>query len=233
MHPMPLQTIELNPGLKPGQTPAATVIVCHGLGADGTDFLPMADEIDLGAIGAVRWLLPRAPVRPVTINGGHAMRAWYDILGSELTRREDEAGLRQSFADVQQLIAAEVARGVPAHRIVLAGFSQGCAITLGAGLRCSERLAGLAGLSGYLPLADRTASERSAAMRGVPIFLAHGKRDGVVPLARGSDSRDALVALGHKVEWHEYPMEHSVCMEEVAALKQWLLRVLTPETRVQ
>ena len=219
---MPLQTIELNPA----REAVASVIVCHGLGADGTDFLPMADEIDLSAIGPVRWLLPRAKVRAVTINGGHAMRAWYDILGSELTRREDEAGLREAFADVQQLIEREIARGVPARRIVLAGFSQGCAITLGAGVRSPHRLAGLAGLSGYLPLADHTAAERSEAMRDAPIFLAHGKRDGVVPLARGAVSRDALAALGYAVAWHEYPMEHSVCMEEVQALQQWLLKVL-------
>ena len=219
---MPLQTIELNPA----REAVASVIVCHGLGADGTDFLPMADEIDLGAIGPVRWLLPRAKVRPVTINGGHAMRAWYDILGNELTRREDEAGLRDAFADVQQLIEREITRGVPARRIVLAGFSQGCAITLGAGLRSPHRLAGLAGLSGYLPLADHTAAERSEAMRDAPIFLAHGKRDGVVPLARGAASRDALAALGYAVAWHEYPMEHSVCIEEVQALQQWLLKVL-------
>ncbi len=220
---MPLQTIELNPG----RDAVASVIVLHGLGADGTDFLPMADEIDLSGIGPVRWLLPRAPVRPVTVNGGHVMRAWYDILGSELTRREDEAGLRESFADVQQLIANEVARGVPAQRIVLAGFSQGCAVTLGAGLRSPYRLAGLAGLSGYLPLADRMAAERSPQMNDVPIFLAHGKRDGVVPLARGSASRDVLVSLGYRVAWHEYPMEHSVCMEEMQALQQWLLKVLS------
>ncbi len=219
---MPLQTIELNPA----REAVASVIVCHGLGADGTDFLPMADEIDLAAIGPVRWLLPRAKVRPVTINGGHAMRAWYDILGNELTRREDEAGLRDAFADVQQLIEREIARGVPARRIVLAGFSQGCAITLGAGVRSKHRLAGLAGLSGYLPLSEHTAAERSDVMRDAPIFLAHGKRDGVVPLARGAASRDALAALDYAVAWHEYPMEHSVCIEEVQALQQWLLKVL-------
>ena len=220
---MTLQTIELNPG-----APAvATVIVLHGLGADGTDFLPMADEIDLSAIGPVRWLLPRAPVRPVTLNGGQPMRAWYDILGADLVRREDAAGVRDSITRVHQLIAREAARGVPARRIVLAGFSQGCAITLGAGLRCADRLAGLAGLSGYLPLADTTAAERHPANQGLPIFLAHGRNDGMVPLARGSAARDALLALDYAVEWHEYPMEHSVCMEEVAALNKWLLRVLS------
>ena len=217
-----LQTIELDPGT----TPAATVIVLHGLGADGTDFLPFGDEIDLSAIGPVRWVLPRAPVRPVTINNGYRMRAWYDILGSELQRHEDAAGLRESFAQVHALIEREVARGVPAGRIVLAGFSQGCAVTLGAGLRCPHRLAGLAGLSGYLPLADSTAAERHAASQGVPVFMGHGQRDGIVPLARGAAARDALQALGHPVEWHDYPMEHSVAIEEVQALREWLLRVL-------
>ena len=220
---MHLQTIELNSG----ETPAATVIVLHGLGADGTDFLPMADEMDLGAVGAVRWVLPRAPVRPVTINNGYAMRAWYDILGTDLQRREDEGGLRESFAAVQALIEREIGRGMPARRIVLAGFSQGCAITLGAGLRCPHRLAGLAGLSGYLPLPGALAAERHAANTDVPIFLAHGQRDGIVPLARGTAGRDALQALDHTVEWHEYPMEHSVCIEEVRALEDWLRRVLT------
>ncbi len=218
----PLQTIELDPGA----APAATIIVLHGLGADGTDFLSFGDEVDLSAIGPVRWVLPRAPVRPVTINGGYKMRAWYDILGTDLQRQEDEVGLRASFAAVQALVEREVARGVPARRIVLAGFSQGCAITLGAGLRCTHRLAGLAGLSGYLPLAAQTAAERSAANADVPVFQAHGQRDGIVPLARGAAARDALKALGHDVEWHDYPMEHSVCLEEVQALRQWLLKVL-------
>jgi len=217
-----LQTIELDPG----SAPAATVIVLHGLGADGTDFLPFGDEIDLSAIGPVRWVLPRAPVRPVTINGGYRMRAWYDILGTDLQRREDEAGLRESFAHVHALIDRELARAVPARRIVLAGFSQGCAVTLGAGLRCPHRLAGLAGLSGYLPLADTTAAERHAASQGVPVFMGHGQRDGIVPMARGAAARDALLALGHPVEWHDYPMEHSVAIEEVQALREWLLRVL-------
>jgi phospholipase/carboxylesterase len=219
---MPLQTIELNPA----QAPVATLIVLHGLGADGTDFLPMCDELDLSAIGPVRYVLPRAPERAVTINGGHRMRAWYDILGTDLARREDEAGLRESALLVQRLIDREVARGVPASRIVLAGFSQGCAMTLLAGLRHPQRLAGLAGLSGYLPLAASTTAERHAANADTPVFLAHGRRDGVVPLARGSEARDLLKSLGHAVEWHDYPMEHSVCMEEVVALNQWLLRVL-------
>jgi phospholipase/carboxylesterase len=217
-----LQTIEV----ARGDTAAASIIMLHGLGADGTDFLPFADEIDLSAVGPVRWVLPRAPVRPVSINGGYPMRAWYDILGTDLTRREDQAGLRQSAAQVQALIDREVARGVPAGRIVLAGFSQGCAITLMAGVRCPQRLAGLAGLSGYLPLADSTLAEASAANRDVPVFMAHGRNDGVVVPARGAAGRDLLKAAGWAVEWHEYPMEHSVCMEEVADLRAWLLRVL-------
>jgi phospholipase/carboxylesterase len=220
-----LQTFEVHPGTEP----RATVIVLHGLGADGTDFLPFADELKLGAVGPVRFVFPRAPIRPVTINGHQPMRAWYDVLGTELQRRdglEDEAGLRQSFAAVHALLDREVARGVPAHRIVLAGFSQGCAITLGAGLRYGQTLAGLAGMSGYLPLPASLAAERSAANTATPVFLAHGTRDPMVVLARGTAGRDHLKALNQPLEWHEYPMEHSVCMEEVQALNQWLLKAL-------
>jgi phospholipase/carboxylesterase len=221
-----LQTYEVHPA---GDA-VASVIVLHGLGADGTDFLPFADEIDLKSIGPVRWLLPRAPVRPVTVNNGHRMRAWYDIyeFGAQArSPREDDAGLRESFAAVHALIDREVARGVPARRIVLAGFSQGCAITLGAGLRYRERLAGLVGMSGYLPLASTTAAERSDANALTPLFLAHGRRDPVVGLDRGIASRDALAGLGYAVEWHDYPMEHSVCAEEVADLQRFLQRVLS------
>ncbi len=209
-----------------GEHPVASVIVLHGLGADGSDFVPVAEALDLSAVGAVRFVFPHAPVRPVTINGGYRMRAWYDILGTDLQRREDEAGLRESARAIAALIDRERERGIAAHRIVLAGFSQGCAMTLLTGLRYPERLAGLAGMSGYLPLADRTAAERSEANRAVPIFLAHGSEDEIVAPARGRASRDALAALGHAVEWHEYPMEHSVCPEEIGALNQWLLRVL-------
>lgn len=219
---MALQTIELDPGV----APVATVIVLHGLGADGTDFLPMADELRLETLGPVRWVLPRAPERAVTINGGYRMRAWYDILGPDAPRREDEAGLRESFAAVQALVEREIARGLPASRIVLAGFSQGCAITLGGGLRLPHRLAGLAGLSGYLPLPETLAAERHPASVGTPVFLAHGREDGVVPLVRGQAAREALRREGFDVEWHDYPMEHSVCLEELQALQRWLLKVL-------
>jgi phospholipase/carboxylesterase len=220
-----MQTIEVHPD---GEA-KASVIVLHGLGADGTDFLPFADEIDLAKIGPVRWLLPRAPVRPVTVNNGYRMRAWYDIyqFGAQTqSPREDDAGLRESFAAVHALIDREIARGVPANRIVLAGFSQGCAITLGAGLRFGQRLAGLVGLSGYLPLASTTAAERKDANALTPVFLAHGKRDPVIDIGRAAASRDALKSLGYGIEWHEYPMEHSVSAEEVTDLQRFLLRVL-------
>jgi phospholipase/carboxylesterase len=221
-----LQTYEVDPA---GDA-VASVIVLHGLGADGTDFLPFADEIDLKSIGPVRWLLPRAPVRPVTVNNGHRMRAWYDIFefGAQAKNpREDETGLRESFAAVHALIDREVARGVPAHRIVLGGFSQGCAVTLGAGLRYPQRLAGLVGMSGYLPLANATAAERRDANALTPLFLAHGQRDQVIGLDRGIATRDALKALGMAVEWHDYPMEHSVSAEEVADLQRFLQGVLS------
>jgi phospholipase/carboxylesterase len=220
-----LQTFEVHPG----NDARASIIMLHGLGADGTDFLAFADELKLDTVGPVRWIFPRAPVRPVTINNGYKMRAWYDIyaFGAQVSNpREDEAGLREAFAAVHALIDREVARGVPAGRIVLAGFSQGCAITLGAGLRYRERLAGLAGLSGYLPLAAATAAERSDANALAPLFLAHGRNDPVVGMDRGRASRDALQALGYGIEWHDYPMEHSVCAEEVADLQRFLLRVL-------
>ncbi len=219
---MSLDTIEL----QPAREARACLIILHGLGADGSDFLPMCDAMDLGAVGPVRCVMPRAPERPVTINGGQRMRAWYDILGADLTRREDEAGVRDSIALVHGLIDREVARGMPSERIVLAGFSQGCAIALGAGLRHPQRLAGLAGMSGYLPLQASGAAEQSAANRATPVFLGHGRDDDVVPLARGAQARDALTALGCTVEWHEYAMAHSVCLDEVRDVEQWLLKVL-------
>ena len=223
---MALEVIEF----ETAPNPTASIIVLHGLGADGNDFVPIAQELDLSATGPVRFVFPHGPTRPVTINGGHVMRAWYDILGAELgpggAKREDEAGLRESQALVDALIATERARGVPANRIVLAGFSQGCAMTFMAGLRHGERLAGLLGMSGYLPLGALTAAERHSANADVPIFQAHGTSDNVIPIARAIQSRDALIALGHKVEWHAYPMPHSVCPQEIADMNRWLLEVL-------
>jgi phospholipase/carboxylesterase len=219
-----LETIDI----ETAPQPTAAIVVLHGLGADGNDFVPIARELRLGAVGPVRFVFPHAPVRPVTINNGLRMRAWYDILGAELVRREDEAGLRSSLAQVEALLEREKVRGVPASRIVLAGFSQGCAMALLAGLRHRERLAGIAGLSGYLPLAASTAAERSDANALAPIFMAHGSHDNVVVPARGRDSCELLRKLGYTVEWHEYPMAHSVCQEELADLERWLLRVLAP-----
>lgn len=214
-----------------GPNPRASVIVLHGLGADGNDFVRVARELDLSAAGDVRFVFPHAPVIPVTINGGYQMRAWYDILGADLVQREDETGLRQSLASLEALIVREKARGIPAERIVLAGFSQGCAMALLTGLRHAERLGGIVGMSGYLPLAATTAAERHDANTSTPVFLAHGRMDPVVPLARAIASRDALTALGYSVEWHDYPMAHSVCAQEIADLNRWLLGVLETKDR--
>ena len=214
--------------IETGANPTAAIIVMHGLGADGNDFVPICNELDLSGVGPVRFVFPNAPVMAVTVNNGYRMPAWYDIFGANLVQREDEAGLRRSLASIEQLIAHEKQRGVLARRIVIAGFSQGCAMALLTGLRHQERLAGIAALSGYLPLAAATEAERSEGNRDVPIFQAHGERDGVIPIARAVASRDALTALGYAVEWHAYPMEHSVCMEEIVDLGGWLRGILQP-----
>ena len=219
---MSLKVIEV----QTGDEPVATVLILHGLGADGRDFVPVAEQLDLSSIGPIRFLFPNAPVIPVSINGGCQMPAWYDILGADITTRQDEKGMRQTQDSMNQLIEREIERGIPARRIVIAGFSQGSAMALMTGLRFPERLAGIMGLSGYLPLAAALAAERSPANADVPVFLAHGTRDGVVALPRAIASRDALTALGYPVDWHTYEMEHSVCAEEIADMHQWLLRVL-------
>ena len=219
---MSLQVLEA----QTGENPVATVLILHGLGADGRDFVPVAEQLDLSSVGPVRFIFPNAPVMPVTINGGYQMPAWYDILGADLTQRQDEAGMRHSQQAIDALIEREKSRGVASHRIVLAGFSQGCAMTLMTGLRHPDRLAGLLCMSGYLPLADKTAAERSAANQDVPIFMAHGTRDPVVLLPRATASRDHLQSLGYTVEWHDYAMEHSVCQEEIADMQDWLIKVL-------
>ena len=206
--------------------PSASVIWLHGLGADGYDFVPVVKELEALGAPAARYVFPHAPQIPVSINNGYVMRAWYDILGTDLVRREDEAGLRRSQTQVEQLIDREVARGMPRSRIVLAGFSQGGAITLQTGLRQPEPLAGLVALSCYLPLAPLFAAERAAGSAAVPILLAHGSSDPVVPLARGAAAREQLQQLGYAVEWHEYPMPHSVCGEEIEDIAAFLKRVL-------
>lgn len=208
--------------------PTHAVIWMHGLGADANDFAPLATELGLHDSPAVRFVFPNAPVRPVTINNGMAMRAWYDIFAPDLVRREDANGLQASQQAIQALIARENQRGIPSNHIVLAGFSQGCAMTLQTGLRHPERLAGLMGLSGYLPLADRVTAERLAANQDTPIFLAHGTFDPVVVLQRAEASRDLLLQLGYKVDWKTYPMPHSVCPQEIQDISRFLRTVLVP-----
>ncbi len=208
-----------------GAHPRATVIILHGLGADASDFAPFVHEVDLAPVGPVRWVFPNAPQLPVTINGGYVMPAWYDIHPDR--NHEDEAGLRRAQASIDALLARETARGVPPGRIVLGGFSQGCAVALLTGLRYPERLAGILGMSGYLPLAATLAAERSAANQRTPIFLAHGSQDDIVAPARATASRDLLQSLGYAVQWHDYPMGHSVCLEEVRDLQAWLRGVLS------
>ena len=223
-----IELIEFTTGVDTQAQPVASVVVLHGLGADGSDFVPVAQAMDLSAVGPVRFVFPSAPVRPVSINGGYEMRAWYDIYPPNPggARREDEAGLRESQAIVQQLLDREAQRGVAPGRTVLMGFSQGCAMTLLAGLRVPQRLAGLAALSGYLPLAGATAAERSTANRDTPVFMAHGDQDDIVVPARGEAARDTLLALGQPVDWRQYPMGHEVCMDEVRDLNAWLVQRL-------
>ena len=217
-----LQTVEL----ETGRSPTAAVIWLHGLGADGPDFEPIVPELDLPDALAVRFVFPHAPMQAVTINGGAVMRAWYDVYALEGQRREDAAGVRASQSKVEELIAREQARGIPSARLVLAGFSQGGAIALQTGLRHGERLAGIMALSTYLPVASTLAAEASAANRAVPIFMAHGLDDPLIPIERAAMSRRQLEAAGYAIEWHEYPMAHAVCMEEIADVSAWLQRIL-------
>ena len=206
--------------------PQVAIIWLHGLGADGNDFVPFVQELNLSGLPGIRFVFPHANTMPVTINGGYTMRAWYDIIHTDLGRQEDEKGLRASQLQVEALIEREKSRGIPASRIILGGFSQGCAMTLQTGLRYKEKLGGLLCLSGYVPLADKVAAERSAANQDTPIFLVHGRLDPVIPLARATASRDLLQSLGYNVEWHDYYMQHSVCPEEVSDISGWLNKIL-------
>jgi phospholipase/carboxylesterase len=212
--------------IETSDNPEIAVIWLHGLGADGHDFVPIVRELDLSGLPGIRFVFPHARTMPVTINNGYVMRAWYDITGAELVRREDEAGLRASQQEIEAFIAREKARGIPASRIILAGFSQGCAMTIQTGLRHPETLAGMICLSGYVPLADKLPAERTEASLATPIFMAHGRHDNVVPFARAQASHETLVALGYQVEWHEYAMQHSVCLEEVQQLSAFFQKVL-------
>lgn len=217
-----LQTIEQ----ETGANPTVAVIWMHGLGADANDFVPMLRELDLTGLPAIRFIFPNADTMPVTINGGYVMRSWYDIVHTDLGRQEDEGGLRASQRKVEALIARENARGIPNERIILAGFSQGCAMTLQTGLRQQQPLAGMLCLSGYLPLAAQAATEHTAASKATPVFLAHGRMDPVVPVARATASRDLLAQWGYQVEWHEYAMQHSLCQQEVDDISAWLKKIL-------
>lgn len=219
---MSLQTIEV----ETAPNPTAAVIWLHGLGADGHDFEPVVPELVRRGERAWRFVFPHAPVRPVTINGGMRMRAWYDIVSFDRTAAEDLAGFQDSDTEVRALIAREAARGIPANRVVLAGFSQGGAVSLYSGLRHPERLAGIMALSCYLPLAASTGRERAPANEGAAIFQAHGLADPVLPVGLGLASRDFLMNLGYPVEWHQYGMAHSVCQEELGHIRAFLLRVL-------
>jgi phospholipase/carboxylesterase len=217
-----LETVEV----ETGRGPRAAVIWLHGLGADGHDFEPVVPELGLPPALPVRFVFPHAPMRPVTINNGFVMRAWYDVSDSGGQRREDEAGVRASHAAVAALVAREVERGVPAARIALAGFSQGGAMALHVSLRHPGRLAGVVALSCFLPLADKVAAEASAASRDTPVWMAHGTEDPLIPIARGRHARDVLVGLGRRVAWHEYPIPHAVCAEEIAAIGGFLAGAL-------
>ncbi|WP_373992176.1 alpha/beta hydrolase [Duganella sp. BuS-21] len=209
-----------------GANPTVAIIWMHGLGADANDFVPMLHELDLAGLPPIRFIFPNADTMPVTINGGYVMRAWYDIVATDLGRQEDEAGLRASQRKVEALIARENARGIPNQRIILAGFSQGCAMTLQTGLRQTTALAGLMCLSGYVPIAAQAAAEHTPQSQATPIFLVHGRMDPVIPIARAAASRDLLQQWGYQVEWHEYAMQHALCQEEVAHISAWLKRVL-------
>ncbi len=217
-----LETLEV----ETAPSPRAAVIWMHGLGADGYDFVDIPPLLRLPESLAVRFVFPHAPMQPVTINGGMVMRAWYDVRHDAGARREDEAGIRASQQHIEALIAREKARGVTAARLVLAGFSQGGAMALHTGLRHGEPLAGIMALSCFLPLAERLAGEASAANRDTPIFLAHGTHDPVIPLARARHAHEVLAGLGYRVEWHEYPMPHSVCDAELRDIGAWLTRIL-------
>lgn len=204
----------------------ASVIWLHGLGADGHDFEPIVPQLGRTITEHTRFVFPHAPMRPVTINGGYVMRAWYDVLDAEITRRADPAGVQDSQAILHRWIDAEVASGIPPRRIVVAGFSQGGAIALHAGLRYPQPLAGLLGISCYLPLPAEIANGLAPANAATPIFMAHGTEDPVIPIQAGRQSYEALQALSCKVEWHTYPIPHSVCLEEIQDIARWLTRVL-------
>jgi phospholipase/carboxylesterase len=214
--------------IEPERRADSAVVLMHGLGADGHDFETLVFELRLPPQSAVRWVFPHAPIRPVTLNGGMPMRAWFDILGLDHRSAEDEEGIRVSAEAIRGLVRRERERGIASDRIVLAGFSQGGAMALFTALREPERLAGVLALSTYLPLAGTLEGEAHPANAAVPVFMAHGTLDPIVPIALGEGARDLLRSRGYDVDWHTYPMPHSVSADEVADVREWLLRVLPP-----
>ena len=229
---MELAGLDVPVVVEPAKPATAAVVWLHGLGADGHDFEPVAAELEKGGLDGVRYVFPHAPVRPVTINGGMEMRAWYDIAGPELDRRADIEGVRASAGIARALVDEQVARGIAAERIVLAGFSQGGAVALHAGLRFPFRIAGILALSTYLPGMESLRVEAHAANRDAPIFLAHGSQDPIIALALSERSRATMADLGYTVEVHTYPMPHSVCAEEIRDIGDWLYRVLVHPRRL-
>lgn len=217
-----LEFVEVNPSTKP----TASIIWLHGLGADGHDFVNIVPELNLPKDLALRFVFPHAPVRPVTINAGYEMRAWYDIKGLDTASRQDEMGIRESTQAIHELIENEKQLGIPAERIILGGFSQGGAIALYCGLRYPQRLAGIMALSTYLPLSATLPQEINEANRDTSIFMVHGNDDPVLPLQWALGSRDILLELGYPVEFKTYPMPHSVCAEEIKDIANWIKKVL-------
>ncbi|MBS1169833.1 MAG: estB 1 [Burkholderiaceae bacterium] len=210
-----------------GPNPTVSVIWMHGIGDHGSSFVPLVPEFDLTGCPPIRFIFPHAIERPVTANGGYEMSAWFDIFGSFADERvEDGEGVNQSREWIEQLIAQEKSRGIAANKIFLAGFSQGCAMALETGLRYPEKLAGVIGLSGYIPQLGGFRERYNSANKDVPVFFAHGTQDEVVPISRARDALDVLTELGQKVEWHEYQMPHTLCMPEIIDISAWLRKQL-------
>lgn len=207
--------------------PTASVIMLHGLGANGHDFAGLVPEFNLLGCRAIRFVFPHAPAIPVTVNAGYVMPAWYDISGSDLVSKQDVSGIQQSELAIVALVANEIKRGIQPQHIVLAGFSQGAAMALHTGLRLPYAIGGVVALSGYMPLADRFAIERAQANAATPVFIAHGQHDPVVVPRRGEETRDLLLGLGYRVEWHSYDTEHNVTPEEVDDMGAFLRAVLS------
>lgn len=212
--------------LETGSSPTHTIIWMHGLGADGNDFVPIVNELNLFPDVHIRFVFPHANMRPITINNGYVMRAWYDIYNVKLNYQEDENGIRESQNAIENLVDHQIFCGIKPENIILAGFSQGGAMALHVGLRQKKKLAGILALSCYLPLVNTLLKEVQPANSSIPILMAHGNRDHVVPVKLAIQSRDLLLNNKYKIEWHEYAMEHTVCAEEIADIRSWIMRIV-------